>query len=334
MQTKKEKRPDGEVAVTGVLPAELVLKERSGAIARIQKVMELPGFRRGKVPEERVVKEVGERAIWREAAEATLKKEADAMLKEHGIVPIIPIGLILKPAEAGVDAPFEIIAIVAPVCSIDGYKEAVAKATAKLPAQDLEKEKVSALEALRNQARDMAKSTAEGPVTDDEAKKLGLENAAAAELFLMEEATRAVTHRDLQRKRGAIAEGIIANGKCEIPRLFIIEEARNLLEATKKDLARQDVPWNEYLKRTGKTEEAVVKELEMPAGKRVALDVIFGEIARVEKLEPDQKDEERLAHALMSQGVEHDVAHRYVRATALREKVWELLGAKSAGGVS
>lgn len=333
MQTKKEKRKNAEVSITGTLPKERVSEESGKALARIQKEVELPGFRRGKVPIEKVREYVGEKALWKEAAESALKAEAEGILKEHEVMPLLPIGAALKSADVDTDVPFEIIAVVAPTCSTEGYKETATRALDKLAPFDEEKEKMTALEALRAQTRAMTQSANTGPVTDEEAKKLGLENAAAAELFLNEEAARRVTERGVQLKRGAIAEALITKGSCDIPRIMVAEEARSLLEATKKDIARRGLPWNEYLKQTGKTEGAVLTELEAPAEKRVALDIIFGEIARAEEFKPDEKEEERLAHVLAGQGVDHETAHRYIRATMMREKVWEVLGAKSTGAV-
>jgi FKBP-type peptidyl-prolyl cis-trans isomerase (trigger factor) len=339
MQTKKEKRKNAEVSITGVLPKERVVEEHGRALARIQKEVELPGFRRGKVPIEKVREYVGEKALWKEAAESALKAEVETILKEHEVMPLLPVGAALKSADVDADVPFEIIAVVAPTCSTEEYKETAARALEKLAPFDEEKEKAAALEALRAQTRAMTGGDAlktdlkASPLTDEEAKKLGLENAAAAELFLAEEATRAAKERDVQRKRGAIAEALITKGSCDIPRIMVHEEARALLGATKKDIARRGLPWNEYLKQTGKIEETVLTELEAPAEKRVALDIIFGKIARGENMKPDEKEEERLAHVLAGQGVDHETAHRYIRATMLREKVWERLGAKSAGAV-
>ncbi len=66
----------------------------------------------------------------------------------------------------------------------------------------------------------------------------------------------------------------------------------------------------------------------------MALDVIFAEIARKEEIKPDAAEEDRLAHALQSQGVDHETAHRYIRSTIMREKVWEVLGAKALSRVT
>lgn len=329
MQTKKDKKANAEVSITGSLPKENVAAHTEKTLAKIQKDIEMPGFRKGKVPIAKVREYVGEKALWREAAESALNQELEGILKEQEVMPIMPVGAVLRPSEAGADVAFEIIATVAPTCSIEGFKETAEKAIAKMPAVDEEKEIEMAKTALRGQARAMAKSAGEGALTDDEAKMLGFENATAFEFFLVGEAEHAVKEREIQKKRGAIAEALIEKGACDIPNILIGEEAMRLLDATKKDIASQGLPFNDYLKQTGKTEEQIRDELRVPAEKRVALDIIFAEIARKEGAKPDEKEEDRLAHALQSQGVDHETAHRYIRATIMREKVWEILGVKA-----
>jgi FKBP-type peptidyl-prolyl cis-trans isomerase (trigger factor) len=329
MQTKKDKRKNAEVSITGALSKEKVAAEFDKTLARIAKEVEIQGFRKGKAPLDKVREYVGEKALWREAAETALNHEVESILKEHEVLPIMPVGASLSAADADADVAFEIIAVTAPTCSIDGYKETAEKAAAKVEKTDEAKEKQDAMNALRAQARAMVQSTGEGELTDEEAKKVGFENAKAFEFFLGEEAERAVRERQLQIKRGAIAEALIAKGACDIPRVLINQEAGQLLDVTKKDIAAQGLPFNDYLKQTGKTEDKIREELEAPAEKRVALDIIFGEIARKEEIKTDEKEEERLAHALVNQGVDHETAHRYVKNVVIREKVWEILGAKS-----
>lgn len=347
--SQKEKRKNAEVAITGTLTKEQVTAVLERTLARIQREVEIQGFRKGKAPADKVRAYIGEGALWKEASEEALKGEVENVLKEHSVMPIMPVSAALKASDVDADVPFEIIAVVAPTCSIENAKETAKKAAHALPALDDEKEQTAALQALRAQARAMVQSTAkpiseaesgrparpedelrgdpETVLSDDEAKKLGFENSLAVEHFLKEESERAVKERALQKKRAAIAEALIQKAECDIPRVLIADEARALVDATKRDVAAQGIPFNEYLTRIGKTEDQVRVELEVPAEKRVALDIIFGEIARGEKITADEKEEERLSHALVEQGVEHERAHQYVRATVMREKVWELLGA-------
>lgn len=327
MQTKKDKRKNAEVSITGTLPKEKVAAELEKTLARIQKEVELPGFRKGKVPLDKVREYVGEKALWKESAESAMRNEVEGILKEHEILPIMPVGASLGATDIDADVPFEIVAIVAPTCDIKDYKGTAKKAADKLEKIDEAEEKKAATDALRLQARAMVQSKEEGAISDDEAKKLGFENAKAFEFFLEGEAERAIKERQLQIKRGAIAEALISAAECDIPQVLIREEAAHLLDATKKDIASRGLPFNDYLKQTGKTEEQIREELMTPAEKRVSLDLIFGEIARKEEIKSDEKEEERLAHALQNQGVDHEAAHRYVRNIIMRERVWDILGA-------
>lgn len=328
--TKKEKKKNAEVSITGTLPKELVQAEVEKTLAHIQAEIEIPGFRRGKAPLEKVRSEVGEKALWGEAAESALKKELEGIFKEHGVFPITHPAASLTTGEPGTDVPFEILIAIPPTCSIGNYKEVAERAAQKVADIDVVKEKEKALSVLREQARAMIKSKGEGELSEDEAKGLGFENVKAAEHFLMSESERGVRERLLQSRRAAIAETLIEKSACEIPRVMVLEEARTLLEATKKDVARHETPWNEYLKKIGKTETEVQQELEAPAEKRVALDVIFSEIAKAENItEGSHEDEERLLQTLTSQGVDEDSARRYLKTVLIREKVWEALGAKS-----
>ncbi|MBV9349691.1 MAG: hypothetical protein JO026_02985 [Patescibacteria group bacterium] len=328
MQTKKEKRKNAEVSITGALPKERIAEAKEKTLARIVREVELPGFRKGKAPVERVREYVGEKALWKESAETALRDELESILKQEDVLPIMPVSAGISLSETGADAPFEIVAIVAPTCDIRDYKKTAEEALAQLAPLDETTEQAQAEAALKAQTKQMTQSESDN-ITDENAKKLGFENAQALEFFLKEEAGRAVKEREVQRKRSAIAEALIQKAKCDLPHVLIRDEASRLLEATKRDVAAQGVPFNEYLKRVKKTESEIQNDLEAPAEKRVSLDIIFAEIARSEKVEPDEKEEERLAHALVNQGVDHDAAHRYVRATVLREKVWDLLGAKA-----
>lgn len=341
---QKEKRQNAEVALSGTIPKDAIEGRFEAAITRAAKEIELPGFRKGKVPRDMVVSAYGERALWRDAAEDALKNSLEEILKEYDVAPIVPLGLSLTPVEHGEDVPFEIIATVAPTCTLpDQYVQMVKTTLAGLAPLDVGKEKEEAKKAFRTQARGISKlqkgdvkegdtaeiaSEAETPLTDDEAKFLGFETGAAFEHFLEEEAARAVSSREDQMRRSAVAETLISEATCDVPRVFIEEEARALLEATKRDVAARGFSWSSYLSQTGKDEAVLIAELRPVAEKRVALDLIFGEIIRKEGIKATAEDkdtEDALAHRMVHEGVEHDRAHRFAREQLIREKVWKLL---------
>src|SRR3989344_8289085 len=158
LKTKKDKRKNAEVSITGTLPKEHIAAHKEKTLARIQREIELPGFRKGHAPLERVKEYVGEKALWKEAGESALKAEVENILKEHEVLPILPVSASLVSGDPDSDIPFEIVAVVAPSCEIEGYKETAKFAIAAVPPLDETKEQELARTALRNQARAMTKS--------------------------------------------------------------------------------------------------------------------------------------------------------------------------------
>jgi len=348
MQITKTKKKGAEVILSGSLPSEDIRKHYDSAVKAAVKEVSLPGFRKGHVPEERVIEEVGKDFLWKDAAERALKEKLADILKQEGVASIAPLSLSLKSPKHWADVAFEIMAIMPPTVSIENYTDAAKKALDALPAVEKEKEVADAKRAFRTQVRaismmkvpenvtegDAAKNeaNADEPLTDEEAKAVGFENAGAIEHFIDGEAEKAVADKTMQRMRGAVAEALITAATADIPKVLVEEESHALLEMFKKDVAAQGLAWSEYLKRVGKTEDAVRHDLAPNAEKRIVLDLVFGHIIREEKLElseEDKKKEEALAHKLLEQGVPHERAHNYARESFMREKVWGVLGVKS-----
>jgi FKBP-type peptidyl-prolyl cis-trans isomerase (trigger factor) len=333
MNVAKEKRPHAEVALVGTIPASEIEKQWSKALAAITKEIALPGFRKGHVPTERVLQEVGEKSIWREAAEIALNENLEEILKKNEIRPIAPLALSMKSADKGADVSFEIVATVAPSVTVNDYRALAKKALDAIPKEDEGKERAEAKKAFEAQLAGMFQKEAGAAITDDDAKSMGFESAAALNLFIDDQATHAIMDRAIQKRRASVAEALIKDSPADIPTFVIRDEAAALLEATKKDIAGQGTNWNDYLKHFKKTEDTLLTDLVPQAEKRIALDLIFSEIIKKEELkfegEEAKKAEDELAHRIAHQGVDHATAHAYARESLLREKVWEVLGVKS-----
>jgi trigger factor len=326
MDTTVEKKPHAEAVVSGTLSVTQIDAHFGRAVDRFVRNIELPGFRKGKAPKERVLHEVGEVSIWREAAEAALRDELADILKSHSLVPILTPTVTLTATDAHVDVPFSITVVTAPTVEIKDYKASATAALKKIEKLDSEKERTGALTSLNTQVRTMLQKTDDTPITDDEAKKIGFENVAALTHFIDGEADKAVEQYDTQRRRSAVAEQLLKDATVVVPHVFIQEEARAMLETTKQEIARQGLPFNEYLAKRGKTEAEILDEMLPTAEKRVALDLVFAKIADAEKIKPDEKELHRIAHALMHQGAPEDRAHQYGAEMSIREQIWVALG--------
>ena len=326
MKTTVEKKPHAEVVVSGTLSVADIDAHYAVALDRFVKEVELPGFRKGKAPKERVLQEFGEKSVWREAAETALRDKIESILTEHKLIPIVAPSITLTIGESQHDVPFTITITTPPSVEIKDPKGIAATAIKKLEKLDREKELGEAKKSLKAQTRTMLQVTEERDLTDEETKKLGFENAAALDHFLDGEAEKAVENFDDQRKRGAVAGALVEAAKTEVPEVMIAEESRAMLESTKKNLADQGMPFNDYLAKRGMTETQILDEMKPQAEKRVVLDLIFANIAKENEIKPDDAETHRIAHALMHQGVPDHAAHQYGAEVSIREQVWVVLG--------
>ena len=62
--------PESEVELVGEVPAETLSPYRARALAEISAELDLPGFRKGKVPQDMVLKKVGELAVLEEGSQS------------------------------------------------------------------------------------------------------------------------------------------------------------------------------------------------------------------------------------------------------------------------
>lgn len=348
MDIKKQVREDAEIALTGTLSKNDVGVFWDNALKQVTKEVSIQGFRKGHAPEDKVIQEVGAGFLWKEAAEMALRDQLEDILKKEEVIPIAPLSLSLASPKKDEDVSFEVVAITPPTCEIKDYKKIAEDALCTLEKEDEAAQIEEAKKAFRMQIRAIAKmqkpdeikegdakeneKAADTPISDEESKLVGMENGKAAEHFLEEEAKKAVKDREVQKKRGAVAEAIIEKATCQIPKILVEDETKALVDVFKKDVVNQGLEWNDYLKKVKKSETDVLNDLRPNARKRIVLDLAFSEIAKAEDLKPgeeDKKKEDEIAHTLVHQGVDHQRAHAYAREQLIREKIWETLGVKA-----
>ena len=85
MKTKVNPTGDNEVELSVEVPAETVKKAYDRAVAKIREEMQLPGFRKGRVPVNLVIQNVGADFIRGEALEDAIPEWGDEALKAAGL---------------------------------------------------------------------------------------------------------------------------------------------------------------------------------------------------------------------------------------------------------
>jgi len=326
--------PDSEVEFSGEIPADMVLPYRVQALAHIAEHAEMPGFRKGKVPHDMVLKKIGEQGVLEEAVELLvadfypeliLAKKIDAIGRPDIRITKLavgnPVGLTIRTAVyPEVKLPKDVRALASGVPA-----EKAAGATD----EDIEKtlEQLQKSRTPKNEGG--AAETLQMPeINDDFARSLGA-FADLADLKtkikqgISEEKARAA--RD--KRRGAIIDKLIEKTKMELPRIFTESELQKIMGQLADDIARAGLTLEAYLKHINKTEETLREEYRTQAEKRARLQIILNTIAEQEKIEAEESAiEEEMKQALTHfPDAKPDLLRIHIKTVLRNEKVLQML---------
>ena len=154
------------------------------------------------------------------------------------------------------------------------------------------------------------------PELDDEFAKRVSEHQTLAEL--KDELRTRLDGVAAQKARRAIStellDKLVAANDFPLPQVLVEREIDGLLDESKQYIARMGISWDEYLKQSEKSEEAIRADFREEAERRVKTTLLIEEIAKREKIETTPADLEAELGAL---------ARQYGQP---REKILELLG--------
>ena len=115
-----------------------------------------------------------------------------------------------------------------------------------------------------------------------------------------------------------VAEGI----ECEIPDDMVTMQSQRMVENFKQQLAAQGIPFDQYAKMTGMTEEALVKESVEPATRQVRMDLAVAAIIKEEGLEAsDEEVEAEMKNIAEKYGMDLESIKKYLPAEEVKEQV-------------
>lgn len=290
--------PESEVELTGEIPYEVVAPYREGALEHIASHLELPGFRKGKVPKDMVLKRLGEVAVLEEAVEMFVKDFYPELIDEQKIdavgrpdirvtklAPHNPVGLAVR---------------------VTVYPSALLPKNWKALHEDVPLEQT--LPATEEEVQKTLSSLQESRKKDDKLPELNDEFAKLLGAFENFETLKAQIQKGIteekQRaakdaRRGKLVEKLLEKTTVAVPRIFIESELEKILSQMREDVKRLGMSLEDYLKPTNKTEEGIRNEFREQAAKRAKLQLTLNKIAEEEKLETDAAAvEQEMKHAL------------------------------------
>jgi len=332
-----------EVVVEAEIPNEILLTYRSNAIKEIQKTAKLDGFRPGHAPESEIIRVYGEPAILRHAAEDAVQHELPEILASQKLPIVQTPHVTINSPEAGKPLSFTARAALAPEIELADYKE-IAKGHLKDRKEGTvsDEEHKHAMTHLRRErariekvergmkpaeAADEAKAIEEKdlPELDDAfAISIGYESISHFHTKVRENMKAEKERQATDMRRQAMIEDIVKSSKLSYPAILREYEINEMEARLKDDLAGAGMTLETYLSNLPakggsasggkKTWEQILAEWKAPSDTRAKTRLILGEIARIEKIEPDE--------TLLAQEVERAKKH-YKDATpeALRAHI-------------
>ena len=336
-----KKLDKSEIEIISEIKAEDIESYRTKAIAKIQKDLVLPGFRPGHVPENILIKHVGDLFVYNEMAEMAINESFADIIVEAKINFITMPNVQLNKIAVGNPVEFKIVGPVMPEIKLADYKK-IAKTEMKKadePTEATDKELDETVDeirknyALRNhehkEGEEHSHDNLPLPELNDEfVKKLGaFKDVADFKEKIKDGIKKEKEFKNRDKERLAIIEKLIEDSKIELPKLLVDSEIRKMEAQFQDDLARAGLKMDDYLKHLKKSKDDLVKEWTPDAEKRAKVQLIVSRIAIEEKLEADQEQVKKEVEALMKAypGATEDRTKAYVEMMLINEKVFAWL---------
>ncbi len=345
MSIKITKLPKSQVEIEGEIDAVTFESYREAVLADIARDLEVPGFRKGKVPQNMISKYVSEMSVLEEMAEHAISHEYSRIVEDNKIDAIGRPEIAITKIASGNPLGFKIVTAVVPEMKLPDYKKIAGSETREKKDITVEEKEIdeSLLELRRMRAHQKLHDENIEHTTHDHREMKEDELPAIDEAFLKslgdfkdladlrakiaDNLKLEKTRKEQERRRIAMMEAIMKDTKVEIPEVLIEGELSNMIARMKDDISRMGLTFEQYLTHLNKKEEDIKNDLRSDAEKRAKMELVMTEIAKLEKIEPEEKDIEKEAAHLMEQYSDADPirARMYITNLLTNEKVFQFL---------
>ncbi|KKU56043.1 MAG: Trigger factor [Parcubacteria group bacterium GW2011_GWA1_47_11] len=350
LKTTVKKLPRSIVEIEGELEAEVFESYLDKALKKLGEQVEVPGFRKGKVPENILMSQLPESKILEEMAELALADHYPKIIEEHKIDAISrPEVAITKLARKN-PLGFKILTSVLPEIKLPDYKKLAQKTKKDVPEAD--KNITVSEEDLENTIADIRKSRApkvhmaEGVETsdiknpmsdvkeelpefnDEFVKNLGpFKDVADFKEKLKENIKLEKENMAREKLRLNIVEKIVDVSEIDLPEILVEIELDKILYRMESDITAMGLKFEDYLKHLNKTREALRKDFRKDAEKKAKLALILNEIAKTENITADVEQVEKEVKEILERYKEADPERARIHAENIltNERIFQFL---------
>ncbi|MFA6227357.1 MAG: trigger factor [Candidatus Paceibacterota bacterium] len=337
-----KKLPDCEVEITAEISAENLESYKAKAFKKIQEVAELPGFRKGKVPEAMLKEKIGEIGILEDAGEMAINDCAIEIIAESKVSLLGSPNITISKIAIGAPLEFKIKVSTMPEVKLADYKKIAKKENSK--EEKIEEvtekqindtiEEIRKMYAEQNHSHKPGEEHKEGEnlplpeINDEFVKKLGdFKDVADFKVKLKENIAKEKEFKAKDKKRLTIVEKVIEDSKIEMPKALVENELFKMQAQFEDDISKMGLKPEDYLKHIKKTWDDLKKEWRPDAEKRAKLQIVLHQIATNEKLEADKDMVEKETKHLVEyyKGADPERTRAYVEMQLINAKVWKFL---------
>lgn len=336
--------PKSRVEIAGSIPAELFDAGRAKAIARIGGDIEMPGFRKGHVPEKMIVARFGDAVILEEMAQIALETAYPTIVTEEGLDPLGRPEIAITKVAPGNPLEFTATTDVYPSVTLPDFMAIAVKKNAKRETVTVGDDEVAKTIEEIKRLRARADAEREGApydekaelpeLTDEYVKSLGGEFASIDDFKtkLAENIRIEKTRAAKEKHRMMILDAVVAETKLELPETIIRGELERIEHEFTRDIARMGMSFDDYLERIKKTKEEMRETWKPDAEKRAKAQIVVAEIAKAKSIAPTEEEMKGEVEKLQAAYPDADPSRLvgYVDMVLTNEKVLTVLEDASA----
>lgn len=347
MKATIKELPNSEIEIIGEISAEKFSSYEEKAIKSLNEGSKLDGFRPGHIPKDVLIKNLGEMAVLEEMAEMVLRDEYPEYVEKNGIEAIGRPSISITKIAKNNPLEFIIKTAVMPKFELPEYQKKAKEVWLELSKEKIEvsdKEIDNVIDEIRKARAEKEKNhscennscsheksgaVSELPELNDEfAKSLGnFKDVSDLKTKIRENLEQEKKFAQKEKGRNMILENISKDTKVNIPTVLVEGEKKQIISEMKGKIEQLGINYEEYLKRSNKTEEEIRKEAEEPATKRVMFKLILKNIAKKENIKiPEEQVLEEVEKIMKYyENADFNSARIYIEEAMVNEKVFEVL---------
>jgi FKBP-type peptidyl-prolyl cis-trans isomerase (trigger factor) len=329
LNLKKTKEKDGEIEWSAEVVPELIAKKEEEVLAEAGADFEMPGFRKGKVPEQIVRERISPINLLEEAAEKAIPQAVREIVTDEKTAFLGRPEIAITKLAPGNPIAFTVKLALVPEVGLPDYKK-IAQTIAKkgIPAEVSEQELNDAITHLREMLKDPEKKDELPELTDEFVKQLGpYKNVAEFTEDLKKNLLDGKTLDLKGKQRDEMVKEITEKAKVKVPHLILDQELDGFLTTRDEELKKAGITLEDYLKQIEKTEEELEKEERTAIEKQIAMSLVMGEIRKQEKITASDDEIKKNVSALRHRYPDRTEAELWesAEAIAIQKKFFDIL---------